>query len=213
MKELHDPVFTVDTHEGTALRIAYFQMMVVKALLYFATNRGEHWFVPVPAMIAMLIVKASYKRATGMEPDFLLANRLVGAQYPAKMLQSEYFWWDKETVHKLDHTIRALPGIPHDMCLMVRWFISEEYSILHPNGLAGIRIASWWPMRTCGAHRDNLRMYLQKQHCVEVEETIMPRLGESFAQWCKEVGIEMGKYSVYDDHIVFSRCDECHPTL
>jgi hypothetical protein len=207
MKGLNDPVFALDEQEQKLLTLAFVQMMVVKVLLYFATEKGKFGFVPVPAMIAAWIVKAVYVEANGVEAKFLPYNRLVEPYYPHNIFE-EKFWWNFETIEHAQYEVQAIVNIPDAMRAVVAMLIGE-HSVLHPEGLLGMRMASWWTARPCGNHHDNLFMRLTKMQLKEAEDDVI-RLGDH-AAWCEKIGAEMKKYN--DQSLVDSRCSECHSTL
>lgn len=209
-KGMKDQVFQLDGSEQSMVSLAYIQILVVKALLYFATEKGKHGFVPVPAMIAAAIVKAVYERAYGIKPHFLPQDRLDDV-YPrySRTIFNEAFWWDGETVRTAQKEMQAVIEIPEVMRVIVTTLIGEN-SVLHPNGLMGMRMASWWPMRPCGAYLDNLRVRLTKENKAEAI-CGLNRLGTENAQWCETIGSIMNK--CMDASLINGRCGECRSTL
>lgn len=208
---MRDPVFQLDGSEQSMLSLAYIQMLVVKGLLYFATGKGRHGFVPVPAMIAAAIVKAIYKNAYGIMPHFLPQNWLDNRYlyYPREIFD-EGFWWDQETISVAQKEMLAVPGVPEAMRVVVATLISENTSVLCPNGLMDVRMASWWPMRPCGSHRDNLRVRLTREN--EAEAACgLERLGAENAKWCETIGTIM--IGCMDTTLIDGRRGECHPSL
>lgn len=207
---LLNALFDLDDGERSLLALAYYQQMVIKALLYFATEKGKNGFVPVPAMIAAAIIKAAYEHEYGIKPNFLPQNRL-DSQYPRypREIFNEDFWWDNGKVHSAQNEMGALRNIPEAMRIIVETVISE-YSVLHPKGLQGVKMASWWPTRPCGNHRDNLSVYLTKQNLAEAELYLL-RLGDENAAWCVEVGTIMRE--CMDASLPNGRCWECSPSL
>lgn len=206
------PVIELDAQEQKLLSLAYAQMLVVKALLFYATKEGKRWLAPVPAMIVVAIVKAVYKNAYGNMPSFLPQNRLDHQypHYPREIFREE-FWWDREMIVKAQEEILVIPDIPEAMRTVVTTLLSEN-SVLHPNGLMGMRVASWWPMRPCSPRQENLQVYLyQKKGVLEEAVQGLDRLGSANAQWCREIGTIMADYM--DCMIINGRCGECHSTL
>lgn len=205
---MQDPVFTLDRREQTSLSLAYIQSLVVMALMYFGTQKGKDAFIPVPAMIAVMIVKGVSKWGSDVEPRFLPYNRLVGKQYSRDIFDHDY-WLDAETSAAVLHNLMAIQNIPDAMRTVVRTLMSE-HSVLHPYGLMGMRMDSWWRPRPCGNNQDNLHVRLTQQNCEEAECGLV-RLGEENTQWCEAVGTCMVQYN--DASLVHSRCGECHSTL
>lgn len=210
MKGLQDPVFALDEQEQSLLARAYIQMLVVRAVLYAATKKGEYGFAPVPAMIVAMMVKAAYECANGVKAHFLPHNRLDN-QYPrySSEIVREGFWWDRETIRVSQNELMAISDIPDAMRAVLIMLISE-HSVLHPNGLMAVKMSSWWQARRCGNNRDNLWVHLTEENCKEAEFALQ-RLGDENAQWCEAIGEVMSGYN--DQNVVDSFCGECHPTL